>query len=134
MSVKDAKIKLDKRQAKAIALTIFADIDAYIQAHPEAYQAFLKEEMEAQQNEKSAWPCSKDSRPALSSCTLEQTSMKKSSASRMDQYIKRYHCLKGKNKGQGHHQKEKSPWKHKVFKDWKWCARRDLNPHVRNGH
>ena len=54
MSVKDAKIKLDKRQAKTIALTIFADIDAYIQAHPEAYQAFLKEEMEAQQNEKSA--------------------------------------------------------------------------------
>lgn len=46
--------KLDKRQAKAIALTIFTDIDAYIQAHPEAYQAFLKEEMEAQQNEKSA--------------------------------------------------------------------------------
>ena len=36
MSVKDAKIKLDKRQAKAIALTIFTDIDAYIQAHPEA--------------------------------------------------------------------------------------------------
>lgn len=54
MSVKDAKIRLDKRQAKAIALTIFTDIDAYIQAHPEAYQAFLKEEMEAQQNEKSA--------------------------------------------------------------------------------
>ena len=54
MSVKDVKIKLDKRQAKDIALTIFADIDAYIQAHPEAYQAFLKEEMEAQQNEKSA--------------------------------------------------------------------------------
>lgn len=52
--MKDVKIKLDKHQAKAIALTIFADIDAYIQAHPEAYQAFLKEEMEAQQNEKSA--------------------------------------------------------------------------------
>ena len=75
MSVKDEKIKLDKRQAKAIALTIFTDIDAYIQAHPEAYQAFLKEEMEARQNEKSAWPCSKDSWPALQSCTLEQTSM-----------------------------------------------------------
>ena len=54
MSVKDVKIKLDKHQAKANALTIFADIDAYIQAHPESYQAFLKEEMEARQNEKSA--------------------------------------------------------------------------------
>lgn len=39
-----ADVKLGKKQAEEFAKAIFADIDAYVQAHQEEFEEFLKEE------------------------------------------------------------------------------------------
>lgn len=38
------EIKLNKEQCQEIALTIFADIERYVNAHAEEYEKFLLEE------------------------------------------------------------------------------------------
>ena len=43
-------IKLNKQQAKEFAMSIFADIEAYVNEHEKEYQEFLLEEQ--QKNER----------------------------------------------------------------------------------
>lgn len=42
------ELQIDKAHAKIFARAIYRDIAAYIDSHQEEYQAFLREEMEAQ--------------------------------------------------------------------------------------
>ena len=45
------KVKISQKQAQAFARAIFADIDAYVEAHREEYEEFLRLEEETKNGE-----------------------------------------------------------------------------------